>query len=135
MPETAPSDVVRRVMLALGKGDLDGFAAELSQDIEWHGTGNLLPVGVWRGKAVVLDALQQNAARRGRPTRIVLREVSSRGQTVLLLGVVELEDPHGARTSVVNNWVFTLRAGLVQRVTAYLSDGVARAAHAKAAEA
>ena len=132
MPDTPPSDVVRRTMLALGRGDLDDFVGGLCEDVEWHGSGVLLPVGVWHGRDGVLTGLRRNAEQRGHPARVVLREVSSRGSAVLLLGVIELQDAHG-RTSVPNSWVFELRGGLVRRVTAYLSDGLARSAWAQLA--
>jgi ketosteroid isomerase-like protein len=127
MSDPDPSDVVRSTMLALGRGDVEAFLDHLCPDVEWHGSGVLLPLGVWRGRAAVQEGLRQNAARRGRPDRVVLREVSARGDSVLLLGVIELEDAHG-RTSVPNSWVFELRGSLVRRVTAYLSDALARAA-------
>ena len=132
MPDSAPSDIVRRVMLALGRGDVEAFVTGLSEDVEWHGSGVLLPVGVWRGREAIMRGMRENAARRGRPVRAVLREVSSQGSAVLLLGVIELEDAHG-RTSVPNSWVFELRGELVARVTAHLSDGLARAAWARLA--
>jgi ketosteroid isomerase-like protein len=128
--DTLPSDVVRRTMLALGRGDLDAFVAGLCEDVEWQGSGVLLPIGVWHGRDGVLAGLRRNAEVRGHPARVVLREVASRGSTVLLLGVIELEDAHG-RTSVPNSWVFELRGELVQRVTAYLSDSLARAGWAR----
>ena len=133
MPET-PADVVRRTMLALGQGDLDAFVGGLCEDVEWQGSGVLLPVGVWHGRDGVLAGLRRNAERRGHPARVVLREVASRGSKVLLLGVIELEDTHG-RTSVPNSWVFSVDGALVTRVTAYLSDALARAAWAELAAA
>ena len=127
MPESAPSDVVRRTMLALGRGDLETFTEQLCEDVEWQGSGVLLPIGQWHGREGVLDGLRRNAAVRGRPVRVILREVSAQGPVVLLLGVIELEDAHG-RTSVPNSWVFELRGERIRRVSAHLSDSLARAA-------
>ncbi len=129
MSELSASDVVRRAMLALSRGDVDAFLSSLHEDIVWHGGGVLLPLGTWRGRAAVRDGLEQSAAARGPLARVVLREVDARGDAVLLLGVVERTGARGTRTTP-NSFVCEMRGELIERVTAYASDAVARAAWA-----
>ena len=127
MAGLTPSDVVRRTLLALGRGDEDAFLDGLCDDVEWHGGGVLLPVGIWRGRDAVRDGLRASAARRGAVRRVVLREVAEEGRAVLLLGTIELGDGHRA-TTTPNSWVIEVTGDRLQRVDAYASDSAARAA-------
>ena len=127
MAGLSPNDVVRRTLLALGRGDEAAFLEGLCEDVEWHGGGVLLPVGTWRGRDAVRDGLREMANRRGSVRRVVLREVSEEGRAVLLLGTIELGDEHRA-TTTPNSWVIEVIGDRVQRVDAYASDSAARAA-------
>jgi ketosteroid isomerase-like protein len=114
-------------MLALGRGDVDGFLDGLAEDVEWHGGGVLLPVGTWRGREQLSEGLHASAEQRGEISRVVLREMSAAGARVLLLGVIERHGHHGFAT-VPNSWICEVQDGRIRRLTAYASDAAARAA-------
>lgn len=110
---SAQVDVARSYMEAYGRGDVQGVAACLTEDVVWdvHGHAHL------EGKAAYLAEMEQNVAN---PPDVIAERYLEDGDVVVVLGRVRAPLPGGAEFRAVFSDVFTFRDGLAARVESYV---------------
>jgi ketosteroid isomerase-like protein len=124
-----PVDVVRQALLAINRGDEQTFFDLLDPDIEWRSTlDGVLPANVWKGREGVRQGRLSSGERHVRTT---MHGLVTKGEHVLVLGVVTSEIAHRGRVSTPIHWIWTVRDGLAVRVESFRSRTAAEAAFAR----
>ena len=124
-----PAETVRRALLAVNRGDEDTFLDALDPAVEWRSSlDGLVPADVWHGREAVRQGRQRSS---GRHVRTTLHGLVTRGEQVLVLGVVTAETPHRGATSTPIHWIWTVRDGRAVRVESFRSRTAAEAAFAR----
>ena len=124
-----PVDIVRRALLAVNRGDEDVFLESLDPDIEWRSNlDGLVPADVWHGREGVRAGRLSSG---GRHVRTTMHGLVTKGDHVLVLGVVTSETPHRGQVSTPIHWIWTVRDGLAVRVESFRSRTAAEAAFSR----
>ena len=125
-----PAETVRRALLAINRDDEDVFLESLHPNIEWRSNlDGLVPADVWHGRDGVRQGRHSGGS--GRHVSTTMHGLVTRGEHVLVLGVVTLETPHRGHVSTPIHWIWTVRDGLAVRVESFRSRAAAEAAFAR----
>jgi len=107
------ADVVRGMFEALGKGDMQGMATALADDVVWHEIGNPEPV---RGKAALaarfggardfeITGDMHDVVSGGDHTVALMTATATRGGKTLTYRVAEIY--HMKNDKIVERWAFS----------------------------
>ena len=120
---------MRRALLAINRGDDDAFLGSLDPDVEWHShLDGLLPANIWRGRDGVRQGLASTSERHLTTT---MHGIETKGDHVLVLGVVTSEARHRVQVTTPIHWVWTVRDGLAVHVESFRSRTAAEAAFSR----
>lgn len=119
-------DVVRRVLLASNRGDVEEFLGLLHPEVEWHSVGLFLhPARAWRGRDALRAGMRDRVAHHGGHPQVTLQELISEGERVFAAAAVAI--PAARRPMMLPiAWIFELREGKVTRVETFASASLGR---------
>jgi ketosteroid isomerase-like protein len=105
--------VVRGLYEARAKGDLEGAAAFLAEDVEWHEPYEYL--GSLKGRNAVMSAIRQSVEETHGTFKLDLHDVLESSEHVVALVRFSAER-HERRMSGKEVGIFHVRNGLIQEV-------------------
>jgi ketosteroid isomerase-like protein len=122
-----PSEIVRAVLAAYNARDMDAMLARFDPDVVWHTTPGFLWPGPYRGREAVRELFEHWW--QGWDTGYAdAEELVEAGDRVMVSADVHGRSAgDGLDVHVELNWVFHLRAGMIDLVRSYGSPAEARA--------